>query len=167
MPKRKTPIGAVQNWLAVHKNYSGDDCLIWPFMRDKSGYGLVAAPYRQDRKRRKFFAHRIICEMAHGPMPFADAVAAHYVCENGSGGCVNPKHIRWSTAEQNYRDRIVFERIPRGEGNGHAKLTENQVKDIYARAHRGEQNKSLAAEYGIDRSQVSNIRYQKAWRHLW
>lgn len=51
--------------------YEGDDCLIWPFSRDRQGYGHFAT----NGKPRK--AHRLVCEAHCGPPPTSSHVAAH------------------------------------------------------------------------------------------
>lgn len=51
----------------------------------------------------------------------------------------------------------------RGEANGSAKLTEEQVRTIIALKGTMTQDQ-VAAEYGINQSRVSRIWNRKAWR---
>jgi hypothetical protein len=84
-------------WLERHVNYSGDNCLTWPFGRDKGGYGKFPHAGRCGA------AHRQMCVLAHGEAPFPKALALHS-CGNGHLGCVNPRHLRWGTYQDNIAD---------------------------------------------------------------
>jgi hypothetical protein len=48
-------------------------------------------------------------------------------------------------------------------GRSRRKLKPEQVRDIYARAHAGENQDELAAEYGIAQSGVSRIKRGLTW----
>ncbi|MDQ0898433.1 hypothetical protein [Paenibacillus sp. V4I7] len=45
--------------------------------------------------------------------------------------------------------------------HGNARLTDEQVREIYIRTHRGEMNTKLAYEFGITQGHVSNIARRK------
>lgn len=53
----------------------------------------------------------------------------------------------------------------RGEAHGSCKLTESQVRDIFARADTT-RHKILAREYNIHPTTVTNIKGGLSWRHL-
>lgn len=57
-------------------------------------------------------------------------------------------------------------RFPRqdGENNKNSKLTLAQAREVYRRRKAGETLKSIAADFGISKSQVSNIARGKRWR---
>jgi len=78
-----------------------DHCIIWPFALTPHGYGRVR--YKGVRTS----AHRVVLEMAKGPPPSSDYVAAHapVICHNPS--CVNPRHLRWASVLENSKDRIL------------------------------------------------------------
>jgi hypothetical protein len=77
--------------------------------------------------------------------------------------CVNPDHLFLGTHLDNVRDAISKDRHARGEVNGHAKLTADDVRAI--RADRRIQ-RVVAAEYGVARTVVSRIRSGTRWGHL-
>ncbi len=94
-----------REWLFAHVQHQGEDCLIWPFYRDPYyGRGRLGALEHEYGKGKIVWAHRLMCELTHGPAPSDKHQAAHN-CGNGSGGCVNPKHLEWKTNSQNQRDR--------------------------------------------------------------
>lgn len=85
-------------WLKAHVDYHGDGCLIWPMSRRDNGYGQVGYNGKVAR------AHRVMCELVHGPAPTADHYAAHE-CGNGLDACVHPRHVFWKTPSENAQDR--------------------------------------------------------------
>lgn len=54
----------------------------------------------------------------------------------------------------------------RGEDNGRAKLTADQVIDMRARAAAGEDYKDLALEYSVSKSTASSIINYKTWKYI-
>ena len=50
--------------------------------------------------------------------------------------------------------------------NGAAKLTQEQVIDIYKRSHSGESNIALGEEYGLHPDSIGRIRNKKLWKDL-
>jgi hypothetical protein len=56
----------------------------------------------------------------------------------------------------------------RGERNGFAKLTEEEVREVYRLAWSGEYwLREIAQRFHISISQVSLIKHRREWRHLW
>src|SRR3569833_517171 len=86
-------------WLREHVNYDGPECLIWPWTRDGQGRGAVGIDGKLLR------AHRVMCELVHGPAPTQEHHAAHS-CGNGHNACVHPMHLSWKTKEENAQDRV-------------------------------------------------------------
>src|SRR5262245_57706262 len=65
--------------------YTGDDCLTWPFHRDKQGYARGSVGLSSD----SVLVHRQACIDRNGPPPFLGAEASHE-CGGGARGCVAP-----------------------------------------------------------------------------
>lgn len=78
--------------------FDGDECLPWPFQISTEGYGRLEAG------KKKKIASRYICELAHGIAPTPKHEAAHNC---GNKVCVNPKHLRWATRQENEDDKII------------------------------------------------------------
>lgn len=76
-------------------------------------------------------------------------------------------NLRWGTQSQNLLDRASYgESGGIGEHHGNAKLTEQCVLDIRARAARGDDIGAIANSYGVTRENIYYIRSRKAWRHI-
>lgn len=151
------PRGFTAAFIAVAVNSATDDCIEWPYHRNRSGYGQVG------RKGGSRLAHRVVLEEAVGPPPFPGAEAAHTpgICHNP--GCVNPRHLRWASRADNDADKAVDGTQQRGTQRWTAKLTDDQVRRIRVDPR---QQSEIAADFGIAQSQVSNIKRRKTWAHL-
>lgn len=124
--RKTTPANAAREWLLSHASHDGDDCLIWPFFRDPYyGRGRIGAI---DDRGAVLWAHRIMCELAHGEPPTPKHQAAHN-CGNGVGGCVNPRHLEWKTNSENQLDRRKHGTHGGAIGT-RTRLTAEQIADI-------------------------------------
>lgn len=130
-----------------------DECILWPFGSSR-GYGVTYI------NQRNVFAHRYVCEKAHGPPPFTEAQAAH-AC--GTRTCVNSRHIRWATAKENTNDKRGHGTLARGEKIANSKLKEHEVVEILTSPER---NSAMAKRFGVDINTVRNIRNRKSWAHV-
>lgn len=147
------------NFLRALIGHDGDDCVIWPFFIEKRrGYGMVG--FNGDLHK----AHRVMCELAHGPAPSAEYEAAHE-CGRGPEGCVNPKHLRWKTRIDNQADRKIHGTSGRGPKGSYRryKLVPADVAEI--RKLLGVMStQDIADRFGVDRSTIRQIQTGKIWR---
>ena len=134
-----------------------DDCIEWPYNKDKGGYGKVI------HKGKEVRVHRLALTISKGEPPEDKPLALHEpeICHNSA--CFNPRHLRWGDRFDNMADKVLDGTDSRGERSGKAKLTENQVLEIRAdkRIHR-----IVAEEYGISSPTVSLIKTRKRWNHI-
>lgn len=155
---RKPGNGSTLKFATEVAAYTGDDCVPWPFYRDRHGYGWIG----QGNKLQP--AHRKICEMSHGPAPTELHQAAHS-CGKGHLGCVNPRHLRWATAGENQLDRARHGTDIRGEKHPMQVLTESDVRTI--RKLRGHKSQSdIGRLFGVDQTTICNIHRRKTWAWL-
>ncbi|KAB2728240.1 HNH endonuclease [Brucella anthropi] len=134
-------------------------CFLWPYSNNGIGYGKVSI------EGRSVFVHRYVCELQHGPAPSVTHHAAHS-CGNGHLGCINPHHLRWATPKENIADQKLHGTAIRGERVGSAKLNEETVRLVRRRLARGEMQKHIAADLGVNQSTVSYIKSGRIWSWL-
>lgn len=156
-PLHAPHVGKHERWIAeVALQHHSDECLLWPFGRGNYGYGETCVG------ERKFGAHRIVCERAHGPAPDGKNDAAHSC---GCRMCVNPRHLRWASRKENADDMLHHGTKLIGEKHGYAKLTEANVREI--RRLKGlVHSKELAERFGISERYVRGIQERRTWKHL-
>ncbi|WAJ27560.1 HNH endonuclease [Antarcticirhabdus aurantiaca] len=135
-------------------------CLSWPFADAGNGYGRVFI----DGKSK--YAHRVVCEMAHGSAP-SDGMDAAHSCGKGHLGCVNPGHLSWKTRAGNFADKLIHGTDNRGERHLQAKLTEADVLEIRkAAASGGQSQREISERYGVSQAAVSDIIRNRSWGWL-
>ncbi len=153
-------------------NESG--CRIWTGHTLKSGYGQIRYNYRA------YAAHRFAWEIANGPIP--DGLCVCHKCDVPA--CVNVDHLFLGTQAENIADRdrkghtargdrsgsrTHPERLKRGVENAHAKLTEDQVREIrrlYVPNSREYSLPALGRRFGTPHQNILAIVKRKAWRHV-
>ena len=146
---------ATEFFYDVVLKYGQDDCLIWPYYRDRCGYGKLRIPGKSN------MVHRVACEIVHGDPPTEDHQASHS-CGNGHLGCVNPKHLSWKTRKENKNDEIEHGTRNYGTRNGRAKLSEEIVSEI---ASSDLTQRALAKKFGVSQPIICRIKSGKIWGH--
>lgn len=144
-------------FILANVGFDGDECLIWPFNRDK----VTGVPQISVNRTTKSPA-RIICEKSHGRPPTPKHHAAHW-CGNSHLGCINPKHIRWATPSQNEIDKRMHGTAPIGAAHGFAKITDEIALEII---NSKESLSKIGARFGISHSTAGKIRRREKWKHL-
>lgn len=145
-----------REWLHGNRDFDGASCLAYPFSRSTNGYSIITLTGSGQMS-----VHRYMCLMVHGEPPSDEHEVAHSC---GNKNCVNPKHLRWATKAENAADRLLHGTHGRGEKNGMAKLSAEDVKEIIAK--RGvETGRSLAKRFGVSAAQISNIQLGRQWSY--
>ncbi len=142
-------------WEKVEKR-APNEC--WPFTGATArGYGRIGVGYDTEN------AHRVVLKLTAGPPPAPDSQGRH-LC--GNPICCNPAHLAWGDQSANQMDRVIHGTSNRGTRHGMAKLTENEIREIRRRCRRGETQRSVGADYGINQQSVSEIVNRKTWGWL-
>lgn len=124
--------------------------------RYKNEYGYVVV-HLSDKK---YYAHRLSYEQNIGKIP-SDMIVRHK-CDNPS--CINPKHLELGTHSDNVQDRVNRNRSAKGEHNGRAKLTEQDV--YYIKYESNLRNCELAKMFSVDAKTIRSIKQNKIWKHI-
>jgi hypothetical protein len=134
-------------WLRGHVSYEHQDwCVIWPFYKTR-GYGVFGY------MGKSYYAHRFMCELAHGPAPSDTHEAAHSC---GDEACCNPHHLSWKTPTENMLDCRRHGTHVRSRFGTAGKITADQAEEI--RRQRGLKTlRQLADQYGVSESAISNV----------
>lgn len=142
--KMKAPIGGLQG-----------RCLVYRATPNPAGYVYLSHGGRHEG------AHRIIWKLVNGTIPTGQEIM--HVCTVRS--CVNPFHLRAATPSEimSYRS-VTGNYVP--PRKGYKMLTEDAVRDIWARLQRGERPKDIAELHGCTAANVSMIRHGKTHTNI-
>ena len=135
-----------------------NDCWLWQASTNEYGYGRFRVGARLVK------AHRYALLAAHGRLD--DERHVLHSCDNPP--CCNPRHLRLGTQAENVADMHARGRNgqPKGETHCHAKLTDDAVREIRRLLAGGVRQREIAAAYGVAAQQISEIKLDKAWRHV-
>lgn len=163
-------------WKKVEFN-SSSGCWDWTAYINKWGYGTFG--FSGDT----WLVHRVSWTEHNGPIPEGLLVCHH--CDNPK--CVRPDHLFLGTDKDNSDDKRKKGRwtsghrprgkdhwcaripssIPRGERNGHAKITDDDVRFIRKSFKRGVVTyKMLGEKFGMDYTNIRAIVKRRTWRHI-
>jgi hypothetical protein len=138
-------------------------CWVWQgSVRKKDGYGSINIG-----QGKTSLVHRLAYTYWKGEIPEGMFVCHH--CDNPP--CINPDHLFLGTNQDNMNDKMLkgraFTGFHKGEANGGAKLTNEQVSDIKKLLIEGEFNQSeIAVEFGVSRQSICDINTNKKWSHI-
>lgn len=140
-----------------------DECWLWKeeHYKDDDGYA------HHQWKGKKRLGHRIAYALANGidPLELDPELEAAHSCNVRH--CCNPKHITMKDKLDNLRDRQITGTIARGENNGHAVLTEEQVIAIRVeRNSTGLAYAALAERYTVCKETIAAICQGRLWSHI-
>jgi hypothetical protein len=168
----------VEKQTAVTVSNVTSPCWLWKGTKTNTGYGQIGLGGRTQT------THRVSWFLAHGQWP---RLCVLHKCDVPA--CVNPEHLFEGTKADNARDmsrkgrcwqrrkperiisgdlhyaRLSPELLARGDDNGNSKLSEAQALQIIVRKRSGERHVDIARDFGIAKSQVSNIG-RTQWKHL-
>lgn len=127
-------------------------CVLWLGYRLPGGYGRISVGGKSGRL---LIASRVAWELAHGPIPVGACVL--HKCDEAS--CVNAEHLYLGSHYENVMDSVRRNRRK-------LKLTEADIPRIRLMLNSGRLHESIAEEFGVSRSLISQIRAGVRWRHV-
>jgi len=130
-------------------------CWIWESYSHQAGYGLIK--YHGTMIR----AHRLSYLIHIGAIP--ENMLICHSCDIPA--CVNPAHLFLGRPAENTADMFKKDRFPIRKGADHhgAKLTDEKVIAIRKDSR---PQKEIAADYGVIKQTISDIKLRKIWRHI-
>lgn len=141
-------------WIKDEKS----DCHLWVGAKLPKGYGIIKLP----GERRQIYAHRLSYLIHKGEIP--DRMQVLHSCDCPS--CVNPAHLTVGTSADNQQDMKAKDRSTHGEKNAQAKLTEAQVKEMYALKAQGVTSVELGERFGVHEQHVNRVLRGTRWERL-
>lgn len=150
---------SVRFWQYVNKT---DACWLWTGTKMPFGHGqIIDGP--KSRGGKLVLAHRVSWEMHHGEIP--DGLCVCHRCDVPA--CVRPNHLFLGTHADNMQDCASKSRNHHGESHFFAKMTPDLVREIRTRyANGGISQSTLAKEYGLFQTTVSELIRHKTWKHV-
>ena len=116
-------------------------------------------------------AHRVAFFLGKGIDPKGKDVCHH--CDNRS--CNNPAHLFEGSRSDNMQDaskkgltgpQLRPKNYPQGDKHGRSKLKEWQIPYIRALLENGISYDAVAQAYGVSKSAIERVGYNKAWTHV-
>jgi hypothetical protein len=144
-----------------------DPCRIWTGSRNVNGYPLLSV-LKPDGGRTSVGARRTVWQAdGRKPLPLDRFLSMR--C--GERACLNPAHMVPRTrveylAHRSGRrnaDEVLRATLGRRRGRD-VKLSVDLARQVRARLHAGELGTSIAADLGVSRSLVSQIKANRLWR---
>lgn len=129
--------------------HGGDKTVCWEWTRP---LGKDGRPYF-DLKGKKHLAYRVTYTLVFGEIP--EGMLFRHTCDNGA--CCNPWHGVLGTHQQNMDDMKSRER--------HG-LPHHTVRRIRIRLARGDKQKDIAADFGLNPELVSKIHNGTLYSHV-
>lgn len=143
----------VRFWMQIKS--SKNDC--WEYASHRAG------PYRQNLVHGKMLlAHRYSYELHFGPIP--DGVYVCHHCDNPK--CVRPDHLFVGTPQDNQDDAIRKRRTSAGSKNSQARLSEDDIKQVFVMRRNGMLQKEIAVHFGTGSHYIGAILNGKVWSCL-
>lgn len=141
----------------VYSSWRGPIVRLKPKVRSWDGYieyGLKVGEKQVFRK-----AHFLVALVFIGPRPEGQEVMHlnHDKTDN------RPENLAYGTRQKNVDDKVAAKRHAHGSKQGHAKLTEDDVREIRRST---ENNKTLGSKYRMLARSIGAVRRGIGWKHV-
>lgn len=131
--------------------------------KDKDGYMKVRLCCNdlEPGKTHTFSVHRLMMENFYPVDNMENLQVNHIDGDKTNNSLLN---LEWVTCEENIHH--AMNNGLRAKVNGAAKLTPDQVKEIYIRSNKGERNVDLGKEYGVHPDTIGRIKNGEMWQDI-
>lgn len=152
-----TKIGEPKDYFNKMVLIETDECILWLFAKNGAGYGNLRIDGKSKRVSRLALAYH------NGGSPKHKTLALHkpLICHNPA--CFNYRHLYWGSPKDNWRDTTLDGTSNRGETNGKAKFSANQIVRIF---NDGRGCKVIAKEWGVSLRTIYKIKSGERWGWL-
>jgi len=146
--------------LKCRKNPNG--CIEWTGCTNWDNYGMIG--FSISGKNNQMIAHRLAYFLLVGSYP--NELQVLHECDNPL--CVNPAHLWLGTHADNMEDKARKGRVKSvsRENNPHAKLTENDVREIRQSLSNGTRKIDLARRFGVSDACIHYIATEQTWKGI-
>lgn len=125
------------------------ECLVYTGNLHRLGYGRIWR--NKDEGGGQVYVHRYVLERS---VPRPDGMEVCHSCDNRA--CLNLEHLTWGTHAQNMQERHQ-------RGSWVQCLVPDQVRAIRSDLR---SQSTIAADYGVSRSTINDIKNGYTWAHL-
>lgn len=129
-------------------------CWLWVGTTWPNGYGSFTIIRGKQEN-----THRTSWKLYRDLIP--EKMLVLHKCDTPS--CVNPDHLFLGINKDNTQDMIKKGRSAKGEKNGRAKLSPEQVLKIREDDRLGT---VIAPEYGVTPTMIYEIKHKRSWKHI-
>lgn len=130
---------------------------------DTTRGGYLRVTMRQDGADARRSVHRVVLLAFVGGPPKDKPHCGH---RNGVPNDNRLANLRWVSRSENEIEKRQHGTSNRGVGNGRARLTESQVREIKRRLLRGESQQVLAKEFDTPSVTINHINTGRTWGHV-
>lgn len=132
-------------------------CILWEGTIDKKGYGTI-----RDDEQKNDGAHRVSYRLFTGSIP--DGLFILHDCDTPL--CVAPGHLRLGTNIDNQMDKVAKSRQAKGESQGHAKHTVEDILEIRRLYEAKVPSQEIMTRFDLAKSTFWHIVKRESWRHI-
>lgn len=161
----------VSKYQLKYPYYVTDDGQIWSEKthkyltqrKDKDGYLKVrlSSTDLKPGQTHTYSVHRIVLENFK-PVENMENLQVNHIDGDKTNNTLS--NLEWVTCKENIQHAI--DNNLRAKVNGSAKLTVEQVQEIYIRSHNNESNVDLAKEYPVNEDSIGRIKNGISWKEV-
>lgn len=134
-------------------------------LKPQEDHGYLRVRLYAPGRTKRFFVHRLVCELFHGPAPTPEHVVRHL---DGVGTNNRADNLAWGLPPENEADKIKHGTLYRGRRHVNAKLDDWDV-DLIRALYRdeGHSTRALAKAFGVSQALVQRITANKVRIDPW